>query len=332
VTELNLTFGCGPSDKVSAIFDGRVQIEGCRLTCFPVGPEEAFHRAFANQDFDITELSASSAILATARNQSRYYALPIFISRVFRHSAFYIRTDRGIRSPEDLRGKLIGVPEYQMTAALWARGILSDEYGVKSSDIRWRNGGLNVAGRDERTPISLPPEFELKTIPVSTTLSDMLAAGELDGIITARAPNCFTAGHPDVARIFPDFRAAEEAYFRKTGLFPIMHILAIRRSLVEEHRWLAASVTKAFYQAKQIAMDEMNEIGVLSVMLPWLQDDLRRAQQVMGKDVWPYGVPDNKKVLDAMFRYSYEQGLSARLISSEEFFAPGTLHRMQGKD
>ncbi len=332
MSSLKLTFGCGPSDKVSAIFDGRVRIEGCELSCFPIGPEEAFHRAFANQDFDLTELSSSSAILATSRGHNKYYALPIFISRVFRHSAFYIRSDRGIRSPEDLRGKLIGVPEYQMTAALWARGILSDEYGVKSHDIRWRNGGLNVAGRDERMPISLPPEFDLQTIPSSTTLSTMLAEGELDGIITARAPACFTTGAAHVERLFPDFRSAEEAYFRKTRMFPIMHLLAIRRSLVEEHPWLAASVTKAFYHAKQLAMEEMMEIGVLPAMLPWLPDDLRRTQSVMGPDVWPYGVPDNRKVLEAMFRYSVEQGLARRKIELEEFFAPGTLHRMQGKD
>jgi 4,5-dihydroxyphthalate decarboxylase len=329
---LKLTFGCGPSDRVSAIFDGRVRVEGCELSCFPMGPEEAFHRAFANQDFDITELSASSTILTTSRGQCPYYALPVFLSRVFRHSAFYIRTDRGIRSPEDLRGKLIGVPEYQMTAALWARGLLSDEYGVKSHEIRWRNGGLNVAGRDERTPISLPSQFELQAIPATATLSAMLEAGELDGIVTARAPDCFTKGAPHIARLFPDFRAAEEAYFRKTKMFPIMHLLAIRRSLVEQHRWLAASVTKAFFQAKQIAMEEMHEIGVLATMLPWLQDDLKRAQSVMGRDVWPYGVPENRKDLEAMCRYSVEQGLSQRKVELEELFAPGTLHRMQGKD
>ena len=329
---LRLTFGCGPSDRVAAIFDGRVRIEGCELSCFPIGPEEAFHRAFAGQDFDLTELSASSLILTTARGDAKYFALPIFLSRVFRHSAFYIRTDRGIRSPQDLRGKLVGVPEYQMTAALWARGILSDEYGVKSQEIRWRNGGLHKAGRGERTPISLPPEFELQSIPLSRTLSDMLAAGELDGVVTARAPACFTARAPNVGRLFPDFRAAEEEYYRKTQMFPIMHLLAIRKTLVEANPWLAMSVVKAFYEAKQIAMAEMEEIGVLSVMLPWLSDDLKRAQAVMGADVWRYGVVESRKEIDAMLRYSVEQGLSRRQVKLEELFAPGTLPRFQGKD
>jgi 4,5-dihydroxyphthalate decarboxylase len=329
---LRLTFGCGPSDRVNAIFDGRVRIEGCELSCFPIGPEEAFHRAFAGQDFDLTELSASSLILTTARGEAKYFALPIFLSRVFRHSACYIRTDRAIRSPQDLRGKLIGVPEYQMTAALWARGILSDEYGVKSEEIRWRNGGLNKPGRGERTPISLPSSFELQSIPSDTTLSDMLAAGELDGIITARAPACYTAGAPNVERLFPDFRSAEEEYYRKTQMFPIMHLLAIRKTLVEANPWLAMSVVKAFYEAKQLAMAEMREIAVLPTMLPWLSDDLKRVQAVMGTDVWPYGIRENRKELDAMLRYSIEQGLSSRQVELEELFAPGTLHRFQAKD
>jgi 4,5-dihydroxyphthalate decarboxylase len=332
MSTLRLTFGCGPSDKVAAIFDGRVRIEGCELSCFPIGPEEAFHRAFANQDFDITELSASSLILTTARGQKTYYALPIFLSRMFRHSAFYVRTDRGIRSPEDLRGKLIGVPEYQMTAALWARGILSDEYGVKSHDIRWRNGGLNIPGRGERTPINLPPDIELQSIPSHQTLSAMLAAGEIDGLVTARVPNCFKEGAAHVDRLFPDFRSAEEAYFRKTKMFPIMHLLAVRRGLAEQHPWLAASIVKAFYQAKKLAMEEMSDQATLTTMLPWLQDDLRRAQDVMGPDVWPYGVPESRRELDAMLRWSVEQGLSTRKVEVEELFAPGTLGRFQGKD
>jgi len=329
---LRLTFGCGPSDRVAAIFDGRVRIEGCELSCFPIGPEEAFHRAFAGQDFDLTELSASSLILTTARGEAKYFALPIFLSRVFRHSAFYIRTDRGIRSPQDLRGKLIGVPEYQMTAALWARGILSDEYGVKSQEIRWRNGGLNKPGRGERTPIALPPPFELQSIAADRTLSDMLVAGELDAVVTARAPACHTAGTANIARLFPDFRSAEEEYYRKTQMFPIMHLLAIRKTLVEASPWLAMSIVKAFYEAKELAMAEMHEIAVLSVMLPWLSEDLKRAQAALGADVWRYGVAENRKELDVMLRYSVEQGLSKRQVKLEELFAPGTLHRFQGKD
>src|SRR5262249_15973631 len=181
-------------------------------------------------------------------------------------------------------------------------------------------------------PISLHLLFDLKSTPSSRTFPDMLADGELDCVIPARAPVCFTPGAPNVARLFPDFRAAEEEYYRKTQMFPIMHLLAIRKTLVEANPWLATSVVKAFYEAKRLAMAEMDEIGVLPVMLPWLSDDLKRAQAVMGADVWHYGVVESRKELDAMLRYSVEQGLSQRQVKLEELFAPGTLHRFQGKD
>src|ERR1700730_15215599 len=219
-----------------------------------------------------------------------------------------------------------------MTDGLWAGGILSAEYGIKAEEIRWRNGGLNKAGRAERTPISLPSRFELQSIPSDRTLPRLPVAGELDGIVTARIPGCYAAGAPNVDRLFPDFRSAEEDYYRKTQMFPIMHLLAIRKSLVAANPWLAMSVVKAFYEAKQLAMVEMHEIAVLPVMLPWLSDDLKRAQAVMGAEVWRYGVAENRKELDAMLRYSVEQGLSSRQVALEELFAPGTLHRFQAKD
>ena len=199
------------------------------------GPRSFFRASISTQDFDVTELSASSHILTSLRGDADYLGIPAFVSRVFRHGDIYIRTDRGIRSPEDLRGKVVGVPEYQMTAALWIRGILSDEYGVKTSEINWRNGGLQKPGRGERTPITLPPSIELKTIPADKTLSGMLADGEIDALITAVRPQCFTEKAPNVGRLFPDYRAAEEAYYRKTGMFPIMHMMGVRRSLAEAH-------------------------------------------------------------------------------------------------
>ena len=329
---LQLTLSLGPSDKVAAIFDGRVSVEGCSLSLFPLGPEEAFQRAFLNEDFDITELSASSAIVAVARGQNKYIALPIFLSRAFRHSAFYIRTDRNIRVPQDLRGKIVGVPEYQMTAALWARGVLSDEFGVLPQDIRWRNGGLNVPGRGERVPIKLPDSIELQAVPATHTLSDMLEQGELDAIISARPPNCFVKRCANVGLLFPNYRSHEEAYFRKTGIFPIMHILAVRRSLIEQHRWLANSVIKAFHEAKRLAYASMEEMAVLPTMLPWLQDDVERVRAVMGDDYWSYGFEKNKSSIEAMFRYSVEQGLSERQLTANEFFATGTLSSIHGKD
>jgi 4,5-dihydroxyphthalate decarboxylase len=324
VSRLPLSLACCNYDRTAALFDGRVGIEGCDVVAVALEPEEMFHRAFATQDFDVSELSFSSTLIQTARGSCPYVALPAFVSRLFRHSAFYIRTDRGIRSPADLKGKTIGVPEYQMTAALWARGILADEYGVPASDIRWRNGGLEQPGRRERTPITLPPAIELKPLGPDETLSGALASGALDAVIAARPPSCFTRGLPHVARLFPDYRAVEEAYFRKTGMFPIMHLIGVRRSLVERHPWLAASVYKAFVAAKRLCMAELAQIGHLHATLPWLVSEVEAAQKLMGADYWRYGVAENAREIEAMIRYSHAQGLIERALSPAELFAAAT--------
>lgn len=325
MTKVALTLACHPYDRVRAIMDGRVAIEGCEVNFIGIEPSEAFLRTYQAQEFDVTELSVSSHILTTGRGDAPYIAIPAFVSRVFRHSGIYIRTDRGIHEPADLRGKVIGVPEYQMTAALWIRGILADEYGVKANEIRWRNGGLEQPGRIERTPIVLPEGFELQSIPRDRTLTDMLAKGEIDGIITARAPSCFTRGAPHVGRMFPDYRLVEEAYYRKTRMFPIMHMVGVRRSLHEKYPWLATSVYKAFRRARDIALTELAEVGYLYTALPWLGDDLKRTQAVMGPDIWPYGIISNRTEIETMIRWSVEQGLAPRQVTIEELFARGTL-------
>ena len=322
---LSLTLACGGYDRGRALMDGRVAIEGVDLQVFPLEPEECFARAFRSQDFDITELSSSSHLLTTARGDAHYVGIPAFVSRVFRHSSIYVRTDRGIASPADLRGRCIGLPEYQMTVCLWARGILSDAYGVRTEEVQWRNGGQEQPGRTERTPITLPPGIDLQPIPADRTLSGMLAAGELDALITARAPSCFLDGTPNIARLFPDFRTAEEAWFRETRLFPIMHLIGIRRALVERHPWLAASVLKAFEQSRDIALHELRQVGTLFTSLPWLPDDLARAEAVMGPDYWRYGFASNLPELQAMVRWAREQGLVARDMDPAEMFAAATL-------
>ena len=329
MTKLSLTFAAAPYDRIQPIFDGRVAVEGCELNCFPMESEEAFARAYSTRDFDVTELSASSHILTTARGDAHYVGIPAFLSRVFRHGAIAIRTDRGIRGPEDLRGKTVGVPEYQMTAALWARGLLSDEYGVRTRDIRWRNGGLEEPGRRERTPLALPPEIALEAIPAGATLSAMLREGALDAVIASRTPSCLAQGAPNVARLFPDVRTAEEAYYRKTGMFPIMHLVGVRRSLVAAHPWLGFSLLKAFAAARAIALRALKQSSVYHAMLPWLPDDVARVEAVMGREWWPYGVAANAKELAAMLRWSVEQGLSPREARIDELFAPGTLEAVK---
>ena len=318
---LELSLAVCDYDRTRAIFDGRAPVEGCDVTAVALEPEESFHRAFKFQEFDATEISMSSYLLSLARGEAHYVAIPAFVSRLFRHSSIYIHTDRGIKAPADLQGKTIGVPEYQMTANVWVRGMLAEEYGVKPADMKWRRGGLEEPGREERARIKLPAEIDYAAVPTDRSLSDMLAKGELDGIFSARAPSCYLRGAPNVARLFPDYPAVEEAYFKKTGLFPIMHAVGIRRSLTEKYPWLAVSVYKAFVRAKALCVHELGQIGHLATTLPWPVHEYDRVRKFMGEDFWPYGAHENKHALETLARYSFQQGLSARPVPLEEMFA-----------
>ncbi len=320
-----LSMGCCDYDRTRALFDGRVRIEGCELLPAAIEPEEAFHRAFSFQEFDVSEISISSHTLMTARGQNAYVGIPAFVSRLFRHSGIYIRTDRGIDHPAALAGKTVGLPEYQITANVWIRGILQDDYGLKPQDMRWRRGGLEEPGRGERAPLQLPAAIDLQQVAGGKTLSGMLEAGELDAVISARAPSCFERGAPNVARLFPDYRTTEEDYFRRTKIFPTMHIIGIRKSLVERHPWLPVSVFKAFLRAKELTMYELGQIGHLFVTLPWGVSEFEKARALMGEDYWSYGLEPNRHVLETFTRYHHEQGLSARKVAPEELFAASTL-------
>ena len=322
---LQLSMGCCDYDRTRALFDGRVRIEGCELLPAPIEPEEAFHRAFSSQDFDVTEMSMSSHTLLVSRGQHVYVGIPAFVSRLFRHSGIYIRTDRGIDGPAALAGKRVGLPEYQMTANVWIRGTLLDDYGLKPEDVHWRGGGLEAPGRRERTPIKLPPAIDLQPVAEGKTLSGMLEAGELDAVFSARAPSCFERGAPGIARLFPDYRTVEEDYFRRTKIFPIMHIIGIRRTLAERHPWLPVSVFKAFLRAKELAMHELGQIGHLYASLPWGVAEFEKARALMGGDYWSYGLAANRHGLETFTRYHHEQGLSARKVAPEELFAQSTL-------
>lgn len=324
MAKLSISLACCDYDRTAALFDGRVGIEGCEVFATPMPPEEAFHRAFKYQEFDVTELSLSSTMMTTARGECPYIGVPAFVSRLFRHSSIYIRTDRGINGPEDLKGKLIGLPEYQMTANLWVRGILEDEYGVKPSDIRWRNGGLEEAGREERSRLTLPDDVELESIPKDQTLSQWLAEGKIDALLSARAPSCFLQGMPNVDRLWPNYPEVEHAYYEKTGIFPIMHLIGIRRSLYEKHPWLAVNVYNAFLEAKRLCMEELNEIGHLHATLPWPVAAHDEAKRLMGEDYWSYGPDANAKEIETITRYSFDQGMSVRRLTAEDIFAPST--------
>ena len=322
---VTISVGCCDYDRTRAVLDGRVPIEGCEVVPIPVEPEEAFHRAFRFAEFDVAELSLSSHTLLTSRGENQYVGVPAFVSRLFRHSGIYIRTDRGIRTAADLAGKTIGVPEYQITANTWIRGILKDDFGFEPKSARWRRGGLEEAGRGERTPLRLPPGIELEQVAAGKTLSGMLEAGEIDALISARAPSCLLRGARNVARLFPDYRKAEEDYFKRTGIFPIMHIIGIRKTLVEQHPWLPASVMKAFIKAKDVAMYELGQIGHLFTSHPWGVSEFDAARRLMGDDYWSYGFEPNRSVLATFTRYHHDQGLSSRLVEPEELFAPAAM-------
>lgn len=319
-----ISIACNDYDRTRAIMDGRVRVEGCDVTYLPLDAEEVFFRAFRDQQFDVSELSFSSYMLQVSRGECPYIGIPAFVSRLFRHSGIYIRTDRGIRKPADLKGRLIGVPEYQLTALVWIRGMLKDEYGIDPSEIHWRSGGQEEPGRDERTPLTLTNGVDLQPIPEGETLSNMLVKGELDALFTARAPSCFDKGAPNIDRLFPDYRAVEQAYYKKTSMFPIMHLIGVRKSLVQRHPWLATSLFKAFCAAKAIALEEIRDVAALNVTLPWAVAEARETAALMGQDFWKYGVQENAREIDALTRYSYEQGLALRKLTPEELFDKST--------
>jgi 4,5-dihydroxyphthalate decarboxylase len=324
ICDVPITIACGNYDRTRALRDGRVAVEGCNVTYLPLYPEEIFHRAFVHQEFDVSEISFSSYIRTVADGTAPYIGIPAFVSRVFRHSGIYIRVGSGIEKPADLRGRRIGLPEYQITAVVWIRGILQHEYGIHPKEIHWRQGGQEEAGRKERTPLKPIPGIDLQAIPEDRTLVDMLETGELDALFTARAPSSFLAGKPHIRRLFPDFRTVEKSYFEKTGMFPIMHLVGIRRSLADKYPWLPASLFKAFCEAKALAMADLHDINALLITLPWLVAEADATQALMGRDFWKYGVKENLKEIEALTQYSFEQGLSSRKVDVSELFAPTT--------
>ena len=324
MSPLPITVATWDYDRVQALVDGRVQIEGCNVNYLTMSVEECFERAYFHGEFEVAEIGFSPFLIALSRGTAPYVALPIFLSRMFRHSAAYIRTDRGISGAADLRGKRIGVPEYQMSAAMWFRGYLKDEIGITADEIHWVQGGLENPGRREKFPLNLPQTFPL-TSRDDVSLSQLLAQGELDAILSARRPSCFVDCNSKVARLFPDYRKVEQEYYRRYGIFPIMHALGIRRDIYEKNKWLATSLYKAFLQAKRLAEIEFAETTALKIGLPWITAEYESTIELMGDNFWSYGIEPNRKTLETMARYSYEQGLSVRLLKVDEMFAEGNL-------
>jgi 4,5-dihydroxyphthalate decarboxylase len=316
----DVTVASGDYDRTRALRDGAVPIAGCAVTYTNVEANALFIRNLKNQEFDVSEMSFSTYITLKSRNAHHYTAVPVFLSRAFRHSAIFVRTDR-IASPADLKGKRIGTPEYLTTMLVWLRGLLSDEYGIAPADLRWRLGGM-----EQPSAKTMPAEpvagVEIENIPSDKTLAGMLADGELDALFTARPPSCFLKGAPNIGRLFADTRAVEQAYYKKTGIYPLMHAVGIRNSLVDAHPWMARAVFDAFLKAKEIAIADLQKLAAFSVTLPWVEAEYRATQAALGKDIWPYGLEENRKAIETLCRYLHEQGFIPRRMQVEELFAP----------
>jgi 4,5-dihydroxyphthalate decarboxylase len=326
VSRLRLTLACGDYDRTRALHDGTVVPEGIDLVCLRLPVEDIFFRMARFAEFDAAELSLSSYVISmTDDGPGRFVAIPAFLSRSFRHSGIYINTASGVARPEDLVGRTVGLAEYQLTANVWIRGILAEHHGVPVASVRYRTGGLHAPGRAEKLRVALPPDIDIAPIPAGRTLSDMLAAGELDAVYSPRTPQCFRAGHPGVRRLFSDVRAVEAGYYRATGVFPIMHVVVLRRDVYDANRWAARSLYRALVAARDDAWRGIDETAALRYMLPWLASELDATRAVLGDDYWSYGLAGNERALATLIGYSHAQGLARRAFAPHELFAAETL-------
>jgi 4,5-dihydroxyphthalate decarboxylase len=321
VTRVPLTLAVSEYDHVTDLVTGRVPVEGVDLTCLTLQIEEIFFRAFMYRDFDASEVSMAKLCSRISQGDTALAAIPVFPSRVPRHSSIYIRRDGPVKAPEDLKGRRIGLPEWAQTAAVYSRGLLMHRYGVPLDSVEWLQAGVDQPGRNEKVKLELPAGVKLTPRP-DTSLNDMLLSGEVDAILTAHAPPAFTAGHPNIGRLFEDFLDVEMSYVRETGIFPIMHAVAIRRELVERHPWIAMNLFKAFEQAKNNSVARIRAITSTTVPIPWGYEFARRAHAVIGDDPWPYGIEANRRTLEAFLQYAHEQGVCHRRLTPEELFLP----------
>jgi 4,5-dihydroxyphthalate decarboxylase len=316
-----LTFACGRYDRVAALFDGRVTVPGVTLRHIALPPEELFPRALRGGEFDIFELSCGAYLIRRSQRHTDVVGLPIFLSRSFRHSGIYIRTDRGIAKPEDLRGRVLGVPDYGMTGAIWMRGLLSDEYNVQPSEIEWRTGGLNQVRVSALTAPQLQPQLRIREIGPDDTLSQQLVQGEIDGILTSDIPDSFRENALHIGRLFANYRAAEQEYARRTGLHPIMHLVAVRRAVFEKLPELADHLMQALTAACDLALADLSNLSAIHTTLPWAASYAADAQNVLGGKLWPYGTEANRTEIDTLVRYAFEQKLITRPLAIEEVFS-----------
>jgi 4,5-dihydroxyphthalate decarboxylase len=326
MSKLPVTIAINRYDRSVPLADGRVTAEGIDLNVLFSGVEQTFWRMLLHKEFDVSEMSLSSYIMAHDRGQRDFIALPVFPSRVFRHSSMFVREDSDITSPGQLAGRKMGVPEYQMTAAVWAKGMIQDDYGVKPSDIEWFNGGLDDPGRIEKLALDLPSNIRITAIPQEDTLNQWLLDGKIDALVTARPPSSFLDGTGRIRRLMPNHREAEAAYYHRTKIYPPMHTVVIRRDLYEANRWMAMSLFKAFKEALLLCDPRRMFDGHLAYALPFLPSIIEElVEDFGGLDMWPYGLEENRHTLETLIRHQRDQGLVKNDLVIEELFAPETL-------
>lgn len=323
--KLHLTVACGDYDRTKALQDGSVQPEGIKLNYLPLQSEEIFWRMGHHREFDASEMSLSNHITMASRGNSPFVAVPIFPSRYFRHSSVFFNVESGIKEPKDFKGKRVGVPEYAITAAVWIRGFFKDDYGVGASDVQWFVGGQEEPGRKARVQHRLPPEIRVQSIPDDKTLNGMLESGEIDALISARSPSSLGKPLSKARRLFPNYKEVEIEYYKRTKIFPIMHVLVIRKDIYDRSSWVARSLYKAFCEAKERAFQNMHITNAHAYMLPWLAWEREQLGEIFGPDWWPYGIEPNRHVLETLIRYMGEQGLIDRPLKVEDIFAPSAV-------
>jgi len=320
VSNLALKIAFWNYDRTRALIDGRVRPQGIDLDIQVLRPRVMFPRMLDHQEFDVSELSLASYAALKARGNCPFIAIPIPVSRFFRHSCIYVRDDAGINEPRDLKGKRVGTTQYGSTAATYIKGMLQDDYGVSSSDMHWFMGGLTTPTQAPLIPFELPSAIRIEYLQAGQTLEQMLLDGELDALFSIYLPSIFVQGSQRIKRLFPDFKVVEQDYYRRTGIFPIMHTIVLREDINRDHPWVAASIYDAFCEARDVAIDQLYDTDALHLTLPWLIDHVEEAWRVLGKDYWAYGLAPNRPAIDAVGRYVHEQGLAPRVVRADELF------------
>jgi len=318
-----LTIATSDYDHMRDFRDGYVTAVGLKPTWLTMEIHEIFTRFTFNREWEASELSFAKFIAQATRDKSDITGIPVWTSRHFRFSSFYINVNSGIREAQDFVGKRIAVPEWAQTAAVYTRGWLQHQVGVDLTSIQWVQAGTEQPGREEKVELNLPKGIEVQRV-TDKSISEMLVSGEIDGALVARAPKAFEDDHPNVRRLFPDYRDMEEGYYDETGIFPIMHVIALRKDILKDNPWIARNLYNAFLEAKNRAMARFLEISVSRYCLPWAVDHAEKMMEKFNGDIFPYGIEANRKTLDAFCQFAFEQGIAHYQIKPEELFARGS--------